>query len=329
VSLPPPDPGEPAPPPNGQEIPASAGELEARLAGARYLADPPTALALWLALRMDRPLLVEGPAGVGKTDLARAASDALGRRLIRLQCYEGLDEAKALYEWDYAKQMLYTQLLRDAVAREIAGAEGLADALDRLAGSDASFFSERFLIPRPLLAAIRSPAPSVLLIDEVDRADPEFEAFLLEVLSELQVTIPEIGTLRAAHPPLILLTTNATREMTEALRRRCLHAFLDYPSPSREIAILKLALPGIEAKLAGQAAAFAAALRAMDLRKPPAISETIDWARALLLLGRRELDPEVAGDTLGLLLKHQSDKETAQAKLGPLIKAAQQAGGAT
>jgi MoxR-like ATPase len=302
--------------------PASPADLGALLARARYLADPQAALSLWLALRMERPLLIEGPAGVGKTDLARAAAEALGRRLIRLQCYEGLDEAKALYEWDYAKQMLYTQLLRDAIAREIAGAETIAAAEQRVADSEASFFSERFLIARPLLAALRSDAPVVLLIDEVDRADPEFEAFLLEVLSELQVTIPEIGTIRAAHPPLILLTTNATREMTEALRRRCLHAFLDYPTPSRELAILELALPGIEASLAGQVVAFVGALRTMDLRKPPAISETIDWARALLLLGRSAIDPDITRDTLGLLLKHQGDKVDAAARLDALVKGA-------
>jgi MoxR-like ATPase len=307
-------------------VPASAAELEALLAGARYLTDPQTALSLWLALRMERPLLLEGPAGVGKTDLARAAAEALGRRLIRLQCYEGLDEAKALYEWDYAKQMLYTQLLRDALAQEVAGADGFAAALARVAGHEASFFSERFLIARPLLAALRSDAPVVLLLDEIDRADPEFEAFLLEVLSELQVTIPELGTIRAAHPPLILLTTNTTREMTEALRRRCLHAFLDYPAPRREIAILKLAVPGIEPRLAAEIVAFIGALRAMDLRKPPAISETLDWARALILLGRAALEPEVARDTLGLVLKHQSDRSDAQAKLGALMKAAEQAG---
>ncbi|HVY45257.1 MAG TPA: MoxR family ATPase, partial [Minicystis sp.] len=261
--------------------PDSAAALAASLARARYLADPETALAAWLALRMQRPLLLEGPAGVGKTDLARAAAEALGRPLVRLQCYEGLDEAKALYEWDYAKQMLYTQLLRDAVAKEVAGAASIGEAAKIVAKSEASFFGEAFLLPRPLLAALKSPSPVVLLVDEVDRADPEFEAFLLEILSEMQVTIPELGTVRAEHAPLVLLTTNATREMTEALRRRCLHAFLDYPPPSREVAILRLHLPGIERALAAEVAAFAAEVRALDLRKHPAISEALDWARAI------------------------------------------------
>jgi MoxR-like ATPase len=297
--------------------------LEAALAKARYLAAPETALAAYLALEMKRPLLVEGPAGVGKTDLARALADALGRPLIRLQCYEGLDEAKALYEWDYAKQMLYTQLLRDAVAKEIAGAATIADAARVVAKSEASFFSEAFLIARPLLAALQSDAPVVLLVDEVDRADPEFEAFLLEILSEMQVTIPELGTVRAKHPPLVLLTTNATREMTEALRRRCLHAFLDYPPPSREVAIIKLHLPGIEDRLAADVAAFAAKLRGLDLRKHPAISETLDWARAILLLGRDALDAELAKDTLGVLLKHQADRLEVEPKLPALLAAAE------
>ncbi|APR77340.1 Hypothetical protein A7982_02687 [Minicystis rosea] len=302
-------------------VPASPAELEALLGRARYIADAATALTAWLALRMRRPLLLEGPAGVGKTDLARAAAEALGRPLVRLQCYEGLDEAKALYEWDYAKQMLYTQLLRDAVAREVSGAPTIAEAAALVAKSEASFFNEHFLIPRPLLQALRSPKPAVLLIDEVDRADPEFEAFLLEILSELQVTIPEIGTIRAdaEDPPLVLLTTNGTREMTEALRRRCLHAFLDYPPPSREIAILETAIPGIDAALAARVVSFVNALRAMDLRKAPAISETIDWARALLMLGGTKLDKALVESTLGLLLKHQNDKSDVTSKLDRLL----------
>jgi MoxR-like ATPase len=295
--------------------------MEAALGRARYLADPATALSTWLALKMKRPLLLEGPAGVGKTDLARAAAEALGRPVIRLQCYEGLDEAKALYEWDYAKQMLYTQLLRDVVAREVSSADSIAGAAALVAKSEASFFNEHFLIHRPLLAALKSPTPAVLLIDEVDRADPEFEAFLLEILSELQVTIPELGTVRAdpEHPPLVFLTTNGTREMTDALRRRCLHAFLDYPPPSREIAILRLAVPGLEAGLAARMVAFVAGLRALDLRKAPSISETIDWARAVLLLGGNQLDKQLVKDTLGVLLKHEGDKGEVEPKIDKLL----------
>jgi MoxR-like ATPase len=301
--------------------------MEESLGRARYLADPATALATWLALKMRRPLLLEGPAGVGKTDLARATAEALGRPLVRLQCYEGLDEGKALYEWDYAKQMLYTQLLRDVVAREVSGAETIADAAALVAKSEASFFNEHFLIARPLLAALKSPTPVVLLLDEVDRADPEFEAFLLEILSEMQVTIPELGTVKAdpESPPLVFLTTNGTREMTEALRRRCLHAFLDYPPPSREIAILKLSVPGLEAALAARMVAFVDGLRALDLRKAPAISETIDWARSVLLLGGTKLDKELVRDTLGLLLKHQGDKSDVEPKIEKLLAVAEQA----
>ena len=281
-------------------LPSRARELAAALEKAGYFAGDDASLSLFLALELGRPLLVEGPAGVGKTELARAASTALSRALVRLQCYEGLDESKAIYEWDYGKQMLWVQLLRDQKKTDDA---------------DAFFFGEKFLIARPLLQALRSEAPVVLLVDEVDRADPEFEAVLLEILGDNQVTIPEIGTIRAKHPPLVVLTTNATREMTDALRRRCLHLFLDYPPPSREIAILEAKVPGIAKKLAADLVAFAEKARAMDLRKPPSIAESIDWARALVTLGASALDPELARATLGALLKHDEDRDRAAATL--------------
>ena len=294
-------------------------DLQKQLSRAGYLADDRLTLVAWLAIQLQRPVLVEGPAGVGKTDLARALAEALGRELVRLQCYEGLDEAKALYEWDYAKQMLYTQLLREAVGAQTAGAATLAEAADRVAGADAAFFSRRFLVERPLLRALTSEKPVVMLVDEVDRADPEFEAFLLEILAEGQVTIPELGTVRAKAAPLFVLTSNGTREMTDALRRRCLHAFVDYPPPSREQAILELRVPGLAKDLAAQLAAFAQKVRAMDLHKAPSIAETIDWARALVLLGASALDKELARSTLGVILKHEDDRAKVEAKLATLV----------
>jgi MoxR-like ATPase len=315
----PPSPDSPDSPaalePPGLVNPPDAASLARRLAAAGYLASEELVLIAWLALALERPLLVEGPAGVGKTDLARALSEGLGRELVRLQCYEGLDEARALYEWDYAKQMLYTQLLRDAVGSQTAGAATLADAADRVAGADAAFFSRRFLIERPLLRALASEAPVVMLIDEIDRADPEFEAFLLEVLAEKQVTIPEIGTVRARSAPLFVLTSNGTREMSDALRRRCLHAFVDYPPPSREQAILELRVPGLALRLAEQLTAFVRDVRAMELQKAPSIAETIDWARALVLLGASALDEPLARATLGALLKYDEDR----VKVGPKL----------
>jgi MoxR-like ATPase len=294
-------------------------DLTKQLARAGYLADDRLALVAYLALALEKPVLVEGPAGVGKTDLARALSEALSRDLVRLQCYEGLDEAKALYEWDYAKQMLYTQLLRDSVATQTAGAGSLADAADRLAGADAAFFSKRFLVERPLLRALTSDKPVVMLIDEVDRADPEFEAFLLEVLAERQVTIPELGTVHAKTAPLFILTSNGTREMTDALRRRCLHAFVEYPPPSREQAIIELRVPGVGKALAEQLATFAQKVRALDLRKAPSIAETIDWARALVTLGASALDKELARSTLSVILKHEEDRAKVEGKLASLV----------
>ncbi len=250
---------------------------------------------------MGRPLLVEGAPGVGKTDLARALAEALGRPLLRLQCYEGLDESKALYEWNYGKQMLFTQMFREKGKGRIAPTK--------------SVFSEEFLLARPLLSSLTSDTPVVLLIDEVDRADPEFEAFLLEFLSEGQVSIPELGTIRAKHPPMVVLTTNATRDMTDALRRRCVHLFLDYPSPAVEMRIIEMRVPGIANALAAELVTFVNKLRTLDLRKAPSISETVDWARALMLLGKSALDRTLVAETLGILLKHESDRERAMKAL--------------
>jgi MoxR-like ATPase len=299
------------------------GPLDERLRAVGYYPTHALATSLRLAVALDRPLLLEGPAGVGKTELARAAAQALGRPFLRLQCYEGLDETRALYEWDYAKQILYTQLLRDAVRDALVGlpegSAGLTAAVDRVAALETAFFSDRFLIARPLLAAIRATEPVVLLIDEVDRADPEFEALLLEVLADHAITIPELGTFRATAPPLVVLTTNATRELTEALRRRCLHASVGYPEPSRERAIVKVRVPGIADALADRLVEFVTRLRALELRKPPSISESIEWARALVVLGASALDESLARDTLGVLLKHAEDREKVEPKLPPLL----------
>jgi MoxR-like ATPase len=299
--------------------PPSREALEAGLRETGYIPDPQLTLTVWLAIQLGKPLLVEGPAGVGKTELARSAAFALGRELVRLQCYEGLDEGKALYEWDYGKQMLYTQLVRESLARATSGADTIQAAIDRVAGDETGFYDRRFLLRRPLLQALESDRPVVLLLDEVDRADPEFEAFLLETLAELQVTIPELGTIRARHRPLVFLTTNGTREMTEALRRRCLHLFVDYPTPEREIAIIEARVPGIDPRLTERLVAFVERLRSLELRKSPSISETIDWARSLLILGAHALDRGVVEQTLGVLLKHHEDQGAVAAKLDSML----------
>ncbi|HEY4687713.1 MAG TPA: MoxR family ATPase [Anaerolineae bacterium] len=282
-------------------------QLKDGLRAQQYVASDEIVTVLFLAERLGKPVLAEGPAGVGKTELGKAWAAATGRPLIRLQCYEGLDETKALYEWEYAKQMLYTQLLRDKLAEVMTDAETLSQAADRLAAEEDVFFSDRFLLARPLLKAIISDVPALLLIDEIDRADAEFEAFLLEVLSDFQVSVPELGTLKAKHHPLVVLTSNNTRELSEALKRRCLYLFIDYPSIEAELNVVRLKVPDLSPSLARQAVEFVQRLRKLDLKKSPSVSETLDWAKALVALNAKSIDRQTLETTLTVLLKHESD----------------------
>jgi MoxR-like ATPase len=293
----------------------STSTVKSELNKQSYIASDEIATIVFLAQKLGKPLLAEGPAGVGKTELAKAIASATGRELIRLQCYEGLDESKALYEWEYSKQLLYTQLLRDKLNDTLGKAESLGEAADKLAKEEDVFFSTRFLLQRPLLKAILSETPTVLLIDEIDRADAEFEAFLLEILSDFQVSVPELGTLAAKHKPFVVLTSNNTRELSEALKRRCLYLFVNYPSLQEELAVVHLKVPNLNPKLAQQAVEFVQRLRKADMRKSPSISETLDWANALVALNATNLDKDVLEDTLSVLLKHEADLQKAKRQL--------------
>ncbi|MGQ9851734.1 MAG: AAA family ATPase [Aggregatilineaceae bacterium] len=294
---------------------ATVEEVRQALVQQRYIANAEIATVVFLAEKLGKPILAEGPAGVGKTELSKAWAAASGRELVRLQCYEGLDESKALYEWEYAKQMLYTQLLRDKLADLLADAGSLTEAADRLGREEDVFFSDRFLLPRPLLRAIKNDHPTALLIDEIDRADAEFEAFLLEVLSDFQVSIPEIGTIVAHQHPAVFLTSNNTRELSEALKRRCLYLYIDYPNAAQELQIVRLKVPELAPRLAQQAVEVVQSLRQLDLKKNPSVSETLDWARALVALNAQTLDPEVLDNTLTVLLKYEADVERARRML--------------
>jgi MoxR-like ATPase len=294
---------------------ASVDDVIARFEALQYITNRSIGTVVYLATALKKPILVEGPAGVGKTELAKVLSAALGRELIRLQCYEGLDEPKALYEWEYAKQLLYTQILKDKISEVIGGARSLTEAVDRIATEDDVFFSDRFLLPRPLLKAITSSEPAVLLIDEIDKSDAEFEAFLLEILSDFQVSVPELGTLRARHLPLVVLTSNNAREMSDALKRRCLHLYIDFPDKAHELAIVKLKVAGVGDQLAGDVVSLIQRIRKLDLKKHPSISETLDWTRALVLLNVDTLEHELVDETLSVILKYEGDIKKAQQEL--------------
>jgi MoxR-like ATPase len=281
--------------------PLSAESLAERLKEIGYLADPQTALVAWLAIGLGKPVLVEGPAGVGKTELAKALASVLDRDLIRLQCYEGLDEAKSLYEWNYRKQLLRIQ------------AEATDTGWERVQDD---IFGEEFLLERPLLEAITSEEPVVLLVDEIDKTDQEFEAMLLELLSDFQVTVPELGTMTSNSHPVVLLTSNNSRELTEALKRRCLYLWIDYPEAEHELAIIRLKTPDLPATVSARLVELVGEIRALDLKKPPSIAESIDWARSLLLLGAENIDSQTFMETMNVIVKHRSDLETVAERVG-------------
>lgn len=299
---------------------ASVEAIQSGFESYGYICSKKIATAVFLAFKLRKPILVEGPPGVGKTELAKTTAEMLTLPLIRLQCYEGLDEAKALYEWKYGKQLLYTQVLKEKLGDLLQGAQGLAESIERLHQFGDIFYSEDFLEPRPLLKAMQEDEGAILLIDEIDKSDYEFESLLLEILSDYQISIPEIGTIKARTAPMVFLTSNNTRDISDALKRRCLHLYIPFPTVELEERIVLSRVPDVDAQLRHQLVDFVHSVRDLDLKKTPAISETIDWARSLLLLHADHLDEELVRSSLNVLLKFEDDIETAEAEMRVLLK---------
>lgn len=295
-------------------------DVQERLEKVRYISSKEISTVVYLAQETKKPILVEGPAGVGKTELAKSIAKCLNREIIRMQCYEGLDESKALYEWEYAKQLLYTQMVKEKINDIVSETTTLNEAIDQIAEHEDAFFSERFIQTRPLLQAISSEEPVVLLVDEVDKSDPEFEAFLLELLSDFQITIPEIGTITAKTHPFVFLTSNNYRDLSDALKRRCIHLYIDYPAIETEMDIVRLKLPEIDAALLEKLVKMVAAIRDLDLKKQPCISETLDWAKSLVALQIEDLSAETVAETLNTLCKHKTDYAVVKKNILQVVK---------